>query len=301
MSSGIELSSQVWNWYVGFFMSMGMVLAAAISFTLGLLLIDWLYLTAKKVESKTTPPSLLWAYFNLTHFQAIVIGVLLAPIVAISSYSFLFFLVWKLTPKMITAPYLESGATSFLENTSNKASLLLLVGALSLSIMTMVFFFLRSYAKRLDTERASLGLIKKILRRYFNENLLIGFLLMLIAFPVLAYFIYNIALLIVVISPSARHEMTKIVFPGAESLYLQSLGIVGSWLIVVIFIPAIWLFFRGELLRWRYIKENPTMNLIFRRAVNYHLFGLLGYLGVMIMRYWVLNCAQLMRVLIDSN
>lgn len=109
---------------------------------------------------------------------------------------------------------------------------------------------------------------------------------MLIAFPVLAYFFYNIALLVLVISPSARHDLTRIVFPNAESLYLHSLGIIGSWIIVVIFIPAIWLLFRGKLLRWRYIIENPAMNLIFRRTVKYSILGLLGSVGCTTMHYW---------------
>jgi hypothetical protein len=215
MSSEIVLSPLVWNWYVGFFTSMGMVLAVAISFVSGLLLIDWLYRIAKKIESQPTPQSFRGACFNLSRFQAIVIGVLLAPIAAIVSYYCLFLLVWKLKPNMIDALPPDPGALSFLEDISGMASLVLFVGAISLGIIAFLFFLLYSYAKRTSAEKAPAGFIRRFVIRYFQENLLVGFLLILIAFPVLTYFIYNMTLLVVYLSPAARHEMTRIIFPNA--------------------------------------------------------------------------------------
>jgi len=286
MSSEIVLSPQVWNWYVGFFMSMGLVSAAAISFASALLLIDWLYRIAKKIESQPTPQSFRGAYFNLSRFQAIVIGVFLAPIVAIVSYYCLFFLVWKLTPNMISAPPPDPGALSYLEDTSSMASLVLFAGAISFGIIAIIFFLLYSYAKRMCAERAPIGFIKRFVRRYFRENLFVGVLLTLIAFPVLTYFLYNMALLVVYFSPAGRHEMARIVFPNAESLYMHSAEIIGSWLKVIIFIPFMWLFVQGVLLLWRYIRENPGMHLIFMRSVKFYIFSFLGFAGCAAMYYW---------------
>lgn len=286
MSAGVVLSPQVWNWYVGFFISMGMVIAAAISFAFGILLIDWLYLIAKSIESRPTPSSLLKAYFNLSRFQSIVIGVLLAPIGSVSLYYLLFHLIWKLAPSTISAPPLEFGADSFMENPSSMASMILWICALTFGVTTITFISLYSYAKRLDPERASYGWIKRFTRRYFKENLVIGFILTLIAFPVLMYFFYNITLLALVISPSARHELTRFVFPNAENIYIHSLQAIGSWLIIIVFIPAVWFLFRGGLLRWRYIKENKAMNVLFWRSVKYSILGFSGGVGCMIMNYW---------------
>ena len=293
MMSGIVVSPQIWNWYVGFFMSMGMVLSAALSCAVGLLVIDWIYSLAKKIESEPTPPSLWRSYLNLSRFQAIVIGLMLAPLGAISAYYFLFILVWTLTPNMISAPPPDSGAVPFLEDTSGMISLILAIGIVTFGIIAMIYFFLYAYAKRMSSEKATVGLVKGLLRRYFYDHLLVGSLLMLTAFPVMADFFYNIALLLVVISPSARHDLTRIKLPNAESLYIHSLEIIGSWLIVIIFIPALWLLFRGELLRWRYIIENPALNLIFRRSVKYSLFGLLGYVGCTTMHYWARSLFRL--------
>jgi hypothetical protein len=286
MSSVIVLSPQVWNWYVGFFVSMGLVLAAAISFASGLFVIDWLYRIAKKIESQPTPQSFRGAYFSLSRFQAIVIGVFLAPITAIVSYYCLFLLVWRLAPNMVDASPPEPGALSFLEDSSGMASLVLFVGAVSFSVIAVIFFLLYFYAKRPGFERTPAGIIKRFVRRYFQENLLVGFLLMLIAFPVLTYFLYNMFLLVVYVSPSARHELTQIVFPNAENLYMHSVEILGSWLIVIIFIPFIWLFVQGVLLIWRYIKENPGMNLIFMRSVKFSIFSFLSLAGSVAMYYW---------------
>ena len=286
MNSQIVLSPKVWNWYVGFFMSMGMVTAAALSFAFGLLLIDWLYQRAKKIESQPTPESFRGAYFNISRFQAIALGVLLAPIGIVSSYYFLFLLVWKLTPNMIDAPPLEPEALLFFEDVSNMASLVIFAGALSFGVLAIVFFLLYSYAGRMSTEEAPAGFIKRFVRRYFQENVFIGFLLMLITFPVLTYFLYNIAILAVAVSPSARHGLTQIAFPNAESLYMPSLSILGAWLSVIIFIPFILLLIRSLLLRWRYIIENPAMNLIFRRSVKYSALSLFGFVGCAAMYYW---------------
>ena len=286
MSSEIVLSPYVWNWYVGFFTSMGMVLAVAISFASGLLLIDWLYRIAKKIESQPTPQSFRGAHFNLSRFQAIVIGVLLAPIVAIISYYCLFLLVWNLRPNEISAPPPEPGALSFLEDISGMASLVLFVGAISFGIIAFLFFLLYSYAKRTSAEKAPAGFIKRFVIRYFQENLLVGFLLILIAFPVLTYFLYNMTLLVVYLSPAARHEMTRIIFPNAEILYTHSVEMLGSWLKVIIFIPFIWLFAQGVLLLLRYIKENPGMHLIFIRSIKFYMISFLGFAGFAAMYYW---------------
>ena len=269
-----------------FFISMGMVSAVAISFALGLLLIDWLYRIAKRIESQHTPQSFRGAYFNLSRFQAVVIGVFLAPIAAIVSYYCLFLLVWNLKPNMIDAPPPDPGALSFLEDISGMASLVLFVGAISFAIIAIIFFLFYSYAKRMGAERARVGFIKRFVRRYFQENLFVGVLLTLIAFPVLTYFLYNIALLVVYFSPAGRHEMARIVFPNAESLYMHSVEILGSWLKVIIFIPFIWLFAQGVLLLWRYIKENPGMHLIFMRSVKIYILSFLGFVGCAAMYYW---------------
>lgn len=286
MSSDIVLSPQVWNWYVEFFISMGMVIAAAISFAFGILLVDWLYLIAKSIESKPTPSSLFKAYFNLSRFGSVVIGVFLAPIGSVSLYYLLFPLIWKLAPNTINAPPLEFGADSFMENLSSMASLVLWVCVSAFSITMIAFIALCAYAKGIDPERTPYGWLKRFTRRYFKENLVIGFILMLIAFPVLAYLLYNITLLAMVISPSARHELTRFAFPNAENIYIKFLQAVGSWLIIIVFIPAAWFLFRGGLLRWRYIKENTAMNVIFKRSVKYSILGLLGSAGCMIMHYW---------------
>jgi hypothetical protein len=48
--------------------------------------------------------------------------------------------------------------------------------------------------------------------------------------------------------------------PNAENIYMRSLQVVGSWLIVILFLPAFGLLLRGLCLRWRYTMENPVMN-----------------------------------------
>lgn len=285
MSSGIELSPQLWNWYVGFFISMGMVLSVAISFSFALLFIDLFYLFAKNIDTKPTPPSLWGAYFNLSRFQAIVIGVLLAPIGAISLYYLLSSLVWKLAPQGIEAPPLDFGSDSpdiFLERT---ASLIVYLFVLTLIIAAVIFILLYYSARKIDSERSSVGIIKKFMKRYYYENLFVGLLFMLIACPVIGYFLYNVAFLVMVIVPSTRHGVSKIAFPSAEGLYMHSLQIIGSCLIVIVFIPAAWLLLRGMLLRWCYIKGNQAMNIIFMRSLKFSSLGLFGGIGCTIMHF----------------
>ena len=144
---------------------------------------------------------------------------------------------------------------------------------------------LRHNAKRIDLEKIPIGFIKKVVRRYFHESILVGFLLILIACPAILFFLYNIAWLVMFIFPSTAQDLSKIAFANAENLYFRSLTVIGSWLIVVLFLPAFWLLVKGLRLRLRYTIENPTMNIIFKRSVKFSSLGLLGYIGCTIMHY----------------
>jgi hypothetical protein len=201
MSPGIVLSPLVWNWYVGFFMSMGMVSSVAISFAFGLLTIDWFYLIAKRISSAATPTSYVRAQFNLFRFQAIVLGTVLAPVAALALYYLLISIVSKLTPGLIEAPGLDYETGPLEEYASNMASLLVFVGLVSLCVTAGIYFFLSSYAKTIRGQAFPAGLGRMFIKRYFSDNLFLGRLLMLISLPVVIYFFYNIALLVLAISP----------------------------------------------------------------------------------------------------
>ena len=283
MSYGIQVSPQIWNWYVGFFVSMGMVIAIAIAFTFAVLTIHWLYLCAQKIESKPTPSSLNLVFFQLSVFQAIVIGAVLVPVGITAIYYLFFLLIWKLAPNPVDAAPLDFGSMPDDVWFSSMSSLLIYLIALTVIIAGIIFILLRRYANRINPGGFSIGFAQRFFRRYFHESLFVGFLLVLIACPVITYFLYNIAWLVIIIVPSSSHELPRIAFPNAQSLYLRGLEFVGYWLIVVLFIPAVGLLLRGILLRWRYTIENPALKLIFIRSVKFSIIGFLGWLGCVCM------------------
>ena len=168
---------------------------------------------------------------------------------------------------------------------SGMASLILYLAALTAIIGGTMFFLLRRYAKRIDAGKGPIGFIKRMVSRYFHESILVGFLLILFACPVILFFLYNIAWLVMYLVPSATQDLSKIAFTNAEHLYFRSLEVIGSWLIVIMFLPAVWLLFRGLRLRFRYTIENPTMNVIFRRSVKFFCLGFFGYVGCTIMHF----------------
>lgn len=280
----MTLLPQIWSWYAGFFVSMGMVLALATALTLGILLTHWLYLCASTIESKPTPLSYPRALVRLSGFQALVIGVMLVPFVTITVYYVLFFLVFNLAPAVPPStdmPSLDFGST---DEIAAMASLVMFLGVLAILIAGTVFYLLHSYAKTIDLE-TSVGFIKRIVQRYFQKSVAIGFLLTLIACPVLFYFLYNVALLVMYLVPSTADQLYHIAFSGAENIYMRSLQIIGSWFIVVLFMPALWLFLRGIRLRWRYTMENPIMKVVFLRTVKFFFLGLFAYAGSMVMYF----------------
>ena len=284
-SLGIELSPQIWNWYVGFFVSMGAVLSVAIAFTFAVLLIHWLYFCAWNIESEPTPLSLYRALFRLSAFQAVVLGTVLVPIGVVAIYYLFFLLFWQLAPSMIDAPPLDFGSIPEDEQLVNNASLLIYLVALTILIGTTIFLVLHRRANRMNQENSSIGFFKKILRRYFRKSIFVGFLLILIACPVLFYFLYNLALLILIIVPATRHGLPGIAFQNADHVYISGLEFIASWLIVLLFLPAIGLLFRVLLLRWRYTIENPFLHRIFIRHLKFSMIGLLSLLGCAAMYY----------------
>jgi hypothetical protein len=284
-SFGIELSPQIWNWYVGFFISMGAILSVAIAFTFAVLLIHWLYLCARNIASEPTPLSLHRALFRLSAFQAIVLGAVLVLVGTIAIYYLFFSLIWQLAPRMIDVPPLDFGSISEEKRLVGSASLLIYLVALSILIATAIFFLLRYRANRINQEKGSIGFFKKFLVRYFHESIFVGFLLILIACPILLYFLYNVALLTLIIVPATRHELPKIAFQNADHVYMRGLGFISSWLIVLLSLPAIGLLFRALLLRWRYTIENPFLHIIFLRHLKFSMIGLLGMLGCVAMYY----------------
>ena len=219
----------------------------------------------------------------------------MVPFSTIGIFYLLNDLVWKLAPAMpptppidapsIDAPLPDFGSASGDEWFSSMASLIIYLAALTAIIGGTIFFLLRHYAQRIDSGKVSIGFIKKVVRGYFHESILVGFLLILIACPVILYFFYNLAWVVMFISPSTAHELSKIAFANAEHLYFRSLAVTGSWLIVILFLPAFWLLVRGLRLKLRYTIENPTMNVIFTRSVKFSCLGLLGYAGCTIMQY----------------
>ena len=291
MSSDIKALLQIWS--LQFFLSMGAVVSVAIALTVGVLLTHWLYLCTRTIESKPTPASFPKAILNLSSFQALVAGVAFVPFITISLFYFFSNLVWKLMPatppaSQVSAPPIikvapATDSASIDQWFSSMASLIIYLVALTAIIGGAIFFFLRRYAKRIESETSPLGFTKKVVRRYFQQSVLVGFLLTLIACPVILFFLYNLAWLLMFISPSAEQNLSRVAFANAEHIYVRSLEVIGSWLIVVLFLPAWWLLARGLRLRLRYSLENPTMNLIFRRSIKLFTVGLCGYIGCSLM------------------
>jgi hypothetical protein len=293
MSSDISVLLQIWS--LQFFLSMGAVLSVAVALTIGVLLTHWIYLCARNIESKPTSSSFPKTILRLSGFQALIAGVALVPVITIGLSYLLIDLVWKGLPSMpstapvdvppINAPPLNFDSASADEWFSSMASLIIYLAALTAVIGGTVFFLLRRYARRIDLETGPIGFIKKVVRSYFHESILVGFLLILIACPVILFFFYDIAWLVMYLAPSAEQVLSKIAFANAEHLYFRSLEVTGSWLIVIMFLPAVWLFAKGVRLRWRYTIENPTLNVIFRRSVKFFCLGLFGYVGCTIMHF----------------
>jgi len=291
MNPDITLLLQLWSFQ--FFLSMGAVLSLAIALTVGVLITHWLYLCARNIESGPTPASFPKTILRLSGFQALVAGVALVPFITISLSYILIDLVWKLLPTLpstppvnappIDAPPLISDSAITDEWFSSMASLIIYLAALTIIIGGTIFFLLHRYTKRIDVENSSIGFIQRVVRRYFHDSILVGFLLILIACPVLLFFFYNLAWLVMYIYPSTEHNLSRIAFSSAEHWYFRSLGVLGSWVIVIMFLPAFGLLFRGLRLRFRYTIENPTMNVIFKRSVKLFSLGLLGYIGCFIM------------------
>ena len=292
MSPDITLLLRVWSFQ--FLLSMGAVLSVAIALTIGVLLTHWIYLCARNIESKPTSLSFPKTILRLSGFQALVAGVVLVPFITIGLFYILIDFVWKLLPTLpssppvnappIDAPPLISDSASADEWFSSMASLIIYLAALTTFIGGTIFILLHRYAKRIVSEKGPIGFTKKVVRRYFHESILVGFLLILIACPVILFFFYNMAWLVMYIFPSTEHKLSKIAFSSAEHLYFRSLEIIGSWLIVIMFLPAFWLLFRGLRLRFRYTIENPTMKVIFKRSVKLFSLGLFGYIGCAIMQ-----------------
>jgi hypothetical protein len=285
MRAGIEVSPQLWNWYVGLVISMGAVLAVSIAFIGAILSIHWLYRRARNLESQPTPSSLPRVLVRLSAFQVIVVGAILVPIGIITIYYVLFSLIAKVAPNMVEAPPLDFGPQESDVWFSSLPSLLIYLVVLTVAIAGIIFTILRSYANKIKPGELPIRLAQRFLRRYFHDSLFVGCLLLLSICPVLLYFIYNIIMLVVVIFPAMRQELPKIAFLNAENLYLRGIGYVGYWLIVVLFIPAIGLLLRGLLLRWRYTLENPALKLIFLRSLKLSIICFLGWLGCISLYY----------------
>lgn len=282
-------------WYLQFWISMGSVLSAAVPLAVGVLLTHWFYLCARNIESKPTPLSFPKAFLRLSGFQALVAGVALVPFSTMGLFYLFIHFVWKFVPAMppnqpteapsVDVPLPDLGLSSWDEWISSMASLVIYLAALTLIIGGTTFFRLRQYAKRIDPEKVSIRFVEKVVRRYFHESIFVGFLLILIACPVILFFLFNLAWLVIFIFPSTEQYLSKIAFANAEHLYFRSLTVIGSWLIVILFLPAWWLLARRLRLRLRYTIENPTMNLIFKRSVKLFSLGLFGYVGCAIMHF----------------
>ena len=70
----MTLLPQIGYWYYGFFVSMGSLLAVATAFVFAVLVTHWLYLCARRIESKPTSPSFSTTMMRLSGFQALVTG-----------------------------------------------------------------------------------------------------------------------------------------------------------------------------------------------------------------------------------
>lgn len=288
MTPELEISSLVWNWCVQFFLTMGLVAGAALSFALGLLLTDWLYVRAKNIESLPVPPDNYWhARRNLTRFKAIALGVFLTPFVSVISYYCIFFMVWKLTPAMVSAQEPAPDVSALFEDNPAMATVVIVAGTIASFAIIALFLLLRRHARLVDKDEVTVGPVSRFVRRYFQENVILGSLFLVIAFPVLLYFFYNIALLVLVVSPSVRHDLNHIILPGADALYMSSVTTLSSLLLAILLLPSAWLLIvRGGILLGRYTIENAPMNLIFGRSAKLFLVGLLGFAGYVAMGYW---------------
>jgi len=287
MNPDIAPLLQLWSFQ--FFLSMGAVLSVAIALTIGVLLTHWIYLCARNIESKPTSQSFPKTILRLSGFQALVAGVALVPFITIGMFYIFMDLVWKVIPTLpstppVNAPPMISDPAFADEWFSSMASLIIYLAVLTTFIGGTIFFLLHRYAKRIDSEKGPIGFTKKVVRRYFHESILVGFLLILIACPVILFFFYNIAWLVMYIVPSTEQYLSKIAFANAERLYFRSLEVIGSWFMLIMFLPAFWLLFRGLRLRFRYTIENPTMKVIFKRSVKFFSLGLFGYIGCAIVQ-----------------
>ena len=292
MNPDIAPLLQLWSFQ--FFLSMGAVLSVAIALTIGVLLTHWIYLCARNIESKPTSPSFPKTILRLSVFQALVAGVVLVPFVTIGLFYLLMDLVWKLLPTLpssppVNAPPLDtapliSDPALIDEWFSSMAALIIYLTALTTFIGGAILLLLRRYAKRIDSEKGPIGFSKKVVRRYFHESILVGFLLILIACPVILFFFYNMAWLVMYMVPSTEQVLAKIAFAKAERMYFRSIEVIGSWLMVIMFLPAFWLLLRGLRLRFRYTIENPKMKVLFKRSVKFFSIGLFGYIGCAIMQ-----------------
>jgi hypothetical protein len=294
-SNTMTLLPQIWSWYYGFCISMGLILSAAIAFSFAVLSTHWLYLCARRIESKPTSPSFSTTLIRLSGFQALVAGAVIVPFGTITLYYILFLLVWKLSPSMPTVAEEISNVVPSLvpESTdqwlSSMATLVICLGGLAVLVVGSAVIFLHDYAKRMSEVMGSINFVKKLVRRYFYDSLLIGILLAVIACPVFLYFLYNVALLVMILKPSTAQYLRHMAFPGALDIYKRSAEILGSWLLVILMIPALWLLLRGLRLRIRYTIENLTMKTIFVRGVKFSCLGFFGGTGCIIM-YFLADC-----------
>jgi hypothetical protein len=277
--SGIELTPQIWNWWAGFFISMGSVLALAIALAAAVFISHWLYLRAKKIESEPTPISPGGAIFKLSAFGALALGAVLIPVAISVIFYALSSLVWYLAPAPVEAPALDFGSLSADEQISSMLSLVMVLFVLAAVIAGTIFFLLRHLAQKINPQERSPGLAARFLWNYFQEYTPVGVLLTLIACPVILYFLYNAALMVLVVVPAARQGLAHAAVPNAERIYLRVLSYVGSCFLLILLLPAIGLLIRATLLRARYTLENPYLRQIFIRSLKFSLIALLAWMG----------------------
>ena len=195
-------------------------------------------------------------------------------------------LLWSLAPAPVDAPAQDFGSMSFDELISSMTSLLIILFALAVAIAGTVFIALRRVADKINPLEEQ-GLIRRFIRIYFDEYVLVGFLLCLIAFPVILYLLFNSALLVLAVIPAARHGLPKVAFPQAERIYFKGLTLAGSWLLLILLFPAAGLAVRALALRWRYTLENPFLRQMFIRSLKFSLICLLGWMGSISMLFLV--------------
>jgi hypothetical protein len=278
-SPSIELSPQLWNWWVGFYLTMGAMLSLAVALVVAVLIGHLLYRLARKIEMEPVPQSPGWASLKLSAFGALALGAVLIPVMISLIYSVLSNLLWSMAPAAVNAPPLDLGFASDDAQISGMSSLVLELLILAVLISGAIFLFFRKAARKINPHEGPPGLVMGLIRTYFHDSVLVGFLLCVIACPVILYFLYNAALLVLVVLPAARHALPKIAFPDAERIYLKGLTWLGSWLLLILLIPAAGLAGRAALLRLRYTIENPYLRQIFIRGLKFSLIGLLGWMG----------------------